>query len=467
MKTSGNGEIRDRWIYALIGFCCVMAAALALFRYFDHDELEHIHCAWYVLQGKIPYRDFFQNHNPVLWYVIAPFIYLLGEGTAVMFLSRAVMLLSLAGIALSVRNISREAGASAREANYAILFVLSCSTLLNKSIEVRPDIPQVFFGLLSCLYFLKYLKDRKPLQMTISGFWAGVSFVVLQKSVFLFGIAGISLLWLLIRKAATWRAPLLYALGSVVPIAVLAMYLVSTGSFGDYFLTNWALNMNQLKTHSPLDRMFHSLIENPAFWSLAMLSLWTCFFRKRGGPALQMVTLWGMLLLGCLFLFPRPQYQYFIFPLALLAIPASRQLAWVFERFRCSTACRIGVLVLAFAAPWSVTAFRLTESNRPQLQMIRYVLNGTAPGDRIYDGDIQFNLYRPDLHYFWYNVKPKRGLDSYNRVSGNRFSNYDIHALIEAKKPVFISAESVDFNDPRIRGMYARTPFPHLYRLRN
>jgi hypothetical protein len=463
--TSKHREGHDKILFILIASFCLIAVLLALFRYFDHDELEHVHCAWYILQGKAPYLDFYDNHNPTLWFLLAPLIFFFGEGTAVLFLSRAIMLLLLMGIAMSVRTLSREAGSSTREANYAVLFVLSCSVLINKSLEVRPDVPQVFFGLLSCLYFLRYLKNKRPLHMVLAGFWAGVSFVMLQKSVLLFAVVGVSILWLLWRRVVSWRVPFLYALGNAFPMAVLALYLISMGCFSNYILTSWTLNINHPETFSPMQNLFDSLVENTAFWGLAGLSLWTCLFRKRGGSALQMVSLWGMLFLACLFLVFQPNDQYLIFPLALLAVPAARQAAWLFERFKCTEACRSRALALALIVPWCLMASNLTESNRPQLKVIRYVLSRTAPDERIYDGDIRFNLYRPDLHYFWFSVKPHMALDSYNRVSGNRFSSYDIYKLIEAKKPVFISDVAVNMDDPRITRMYQSTPFPHLYRL--
>jgi len=224
--------------------------------------------------------------------------------------------------------------------------------------------------------------------------------------------------------------------------------------------------MNQLKPFSPLKHIFNSFIENTAFWGLASLSLWTYLFRKRGGPALQIVSLWSILLLACLFPVLRPHKQYLIFPLALFAVPAARQAVWLFERFKCSEACRSCVLVLALIVPCCVMVVKLVESNRPQLKIIRYVLDRTVPGEKVYDGDSQYNLYRMDLHYFWLSVQPLMGLDSYNRVSRNRFSSYNINKMIEEKKPVFISDVSVDMNDPYITKMYQSTPFPHLYRLR-
>ncbi len=460
-------EKHDIILLVLIALFSLTALLLVFFRQYDHDELEHVHCAWYVLQGNIPYLDFYQNHHPALWFFIAPFILFFGESTSVLFLSRVLMLLLLSGIALSVRAISREAGSSAREANYAVLLALSCTTLLNKSMEIRPDVPQVLFGLLSCLCFLTYLKDRRTPHMVLAGLFAGVSFVVIQKAVFLFAAMGISFLWLIWRKTAAWRDSLLYALGSLFPIAALALYLLSTESFRDYILTCWLVNMNQIETYSPLNHMFHTLIENLAFWFLAGISLWTSLLRKRGGSLLQMVSLWGLLLLAFLFMVPRARNQYFILPIAILAVPAARQAVWLFERFKCSDACRSCALILVLIAPWCITAHKFTESNKFQLERIRYVLSQTAPHEPVYDGDIQFNIFRPDLHYFWYNTKPRRALDSYNQVAQNRFSSYDIHELIKARKPAFISDASVDINDPRIKGVYTSTPFPHLYRLMN
>ena len=36
------------------------------------DDVEHIHASWLVWQGKVPYRDFFEHHHALLWYLFAP-----------------------------------------------------------------------------------------------------------------------------------------------------------------------------------------------------------------------------------------------------------------------------------------------------------------------------------------------------------------------------------------------------------
>ena len=40
----------------------------------DGDTLEHVHSSWLIYSKKVPYKDFFQHHNPLLWYLAAPVV---------------------------------------------------------------------------------------------------------------------------------------------------------------------------------------------------------------------------------------------------------------------------------------------------------------------------------------------------------------------------------------------------------
>ena len=63
------------------------------------DNVEHIHSSVLVARGLIPYKDFFQHHNPLLWYVFAPiaklFDYNATLSEVVLFISFLVFLKSL------------------------------------------------------------------------------------------------------------------------------------------------------------------------------------------------------------------------------------------------------------------------------------------------------------------------------------------------------------------------------------
>ena len=63
------------------------------YHYMCMDHAEHIHAAWLVWQGQVPYRDFFQHHNPLLWYLFAPVTQLFYRDTAIVYAARVAAIL--------------------------------------------------------------------------------------------------------------------------------------------------------------------------------------------------------------------------------------------------------------------------------------------------------------------------------------------------------------------------------------
>ena len=72
------------------------------------DNIEHIHSTFLVANGGVPYKDFFQHHNPLMWYLFAPIVSLFEYNPVVIdivcFISFLVFLKSL----VYVYNISAE-----------------------------------------------------------------------------------------------------------------------------------------------------------------------------------------------------------------------------------------------------------------------------------------------------------------------------------------------------------------------
>ena len=83
--------------------------------------------------------------------------------------------------------------------------------------------------------------------------------------------------------------------------------------------------------------------------------------------------------------------------------------------------------------------------------------------DVIYDGDIQYNIFRKDLHYFWYLFGKKRLLNNYNKITGNRYGDYDIYELVREKKPKFISLIHLEMKKEDLSRFYKETKFKDLY----
>lgn len=90
----------------------IVGVWLAFWLLYNHqpqtgDDIEHLHSAWLVHEGKIPYIDFFQHHNPLLWYLFSPlagyFAYDLVLFDVVRIISTVVMFASLYVAALIVK----------------------------------------------------------------------------------------------------------------------------------------------------------------------------------------------------------------------------------------------------------------------------------------------------------------------------------------------------------------------------
>ncbi len=67
------------------------------------------------------------------------------------------------------------------------------------------------------------------------------------------------------------------------------------------------------------------------------------------------------------------------------------------------------------------------------------MINSSDPKDLIHDSNINFNLFRPDLHYFWYSIGKNRGLGAYNKITNNKYGDYDACQMIKDKQPKLVS----------------------------
>ncbi|HWQ27408.1 MAG TPA: hypothetical protein VNN12_00100, partial [Dehalococcoidia bacterium] len=60
--------------FSLLGALFLFRLASFSSRWFNPDELEHVHASWCIAKGMVPYRDFFEHHTPWLWYLLAPLV---------------------------------------------------------------------------------------------------------------------------------------------------------------------------------------------------------------------------------------------------------------------------------------------------------------------------------------------------------------------------------------------------------
>ncbi len=418
-------------------------------REFSIDEFEHIHTSWKILQGKEIYVDFFQLHHPLLNYLIIPILYIFGNTTTAIFASRYLILLMLAGILTATYFISLRLFKNSEIGIISLILTSTVVTFFMKSIEVRPDVPQTLMGLFS-IYFLFVFYDKKSSSSLLaSAVFLAISFLFLQKTSVLCLVIGVLLLYDLYRKQMQFRHVLLYIIIFLICISPFYIYHLINGSIKQYFVTNWLVNINYPKQFYAWTYMISTIRENIVTCMLFLIGVMTLM--KSDSQKRFAILSIGLIL--SILLFRNPWRQYFMMLIPTVGIISSYALDSIFK----NKLSKFIVLISAIYIPMSIMhdhgLFKRTDIKQTnQLKKIEYVLSVTEQDDKIYDGNIKFNLFRDDIDYFWYCVGKNNCLDSYKTIANY---DYDIYELISTNKPRVISTFGIDnIDDKRIKDYY-------------
>ncbi len=314
-------------------------------RFFHRDELEHIHSSWYVASNYLPYVDFFQSHHPLLWFILAPFILVFGDSTAILFVARAFMLLCFLGTVGLVYRMGILITEKKQIALISATLLLSSLAFSQKGIETRRETPQAFFAVLFVYYLISFLKQRgttlsaasldqgQPGQAVnvrynkifLAGLAASIAFLFLQKFIFLLAIVLIIFIYMLYKRNITFKAIVFFLLGFIGPLSLLIVYLLVTGSFSDYILNCWQVPARILYSFSPHHTIIGLAIENFIFWVLVITAAISLFSPKKKtvNRELRLLTFLGILLVPIFTLvLSLPNKENFLLPIALCALPA-------------------------------------------------------------------------------------------------------------------------------------------------
>jgi hypothetical protein len=466
-------ERLSRWRASSNGFLCAVVILLSLLvlsysvhRGFDHDEFEHIHSAWYVANGYTPYTDFFQNHHPLLWYCLVPVLRVLGYSTRTVAILRTAMFGLTLGIAFLTFLMAQRVTSSTTASLLSVLLLLSMVMFLEKSVEIRPAVPQALLGVLSVYFFVRFLQRQSNLDTVLAGVCASLSFLFQPRTIFLLIAYALILCYGLVRRRTPFASIVWFVMSFSLPAVLFLAYLLLSGSFQDYLLTNWLVNIHWLDTFSPMLHLRPSFVtQNALFWVLSPASIAFILLSREPDKALKATAVIGIVLLLSALSFKAPNRQYFMFAIPLLCIAIGYLIERVVDRLGLRGIHMLILVIVVLSQPLLFLAPRSISSGLrdKQLERVEFVLDNSGEYDPVYDGDAQFNLFRPDLHYFWYSLSGNEGLDTYNLITHNKYGDYDICQLVRSQQPRFISDYRLRLARCGLRPFYNDTPFPSLY----
>ena len=231
-----------RFLKIIIGIFVLSYLIYSVTSHLERDELEHIQCAWLVFKGGTPYHDFFQHHHSLLWYIFSSVFFLTDEGLFAVVLIRLVNFSFLLGIMFVIYRITFELTSSKKTALFSLTVVLATNIFTRNSVAIRPDVLMTLFALISYLFLILFLKKNRIILIVFSGLFLALSFIALQKAVFVILPFLILILALWIKKKLSLMQLFTLGISALLPVLIFVSIYWISGYLKEYLVYNWIFN---------------------------------------------------------------------------------------------------------------------------------------------------------------------------------------------------------------------------------
>jgi 4-amino-4-deoxy-L-arabinose transferase-like glycosyltransferase len=307
------------FILILILLAFSMRFSILRVRYFDPDEFEHLHAAYSIHHGMLPYRDFFEHHTPLLHYILAFLYPVFGETVRLIFAARFLMW-AMTGLILLLTFLLGRTMFDDDVGLIAVLLLSYMIMFLEKSIEIRPDIGAVIFWLLSMILLLIAARSQSRRAYLWAGISLGISLMFTPKALFpTLGVAlGFAYQVARYRISRTRHLKLLssFALGYLIPVISTILYFGIQGGADDFIRCNFLMNLSWRVRFSPLGYLRQAVVQNPIFAFLGPIGM-ALVGVKLGGResalrADHLPLISTLVVSGSLFAIPVPYRQYYM-----------------------------------------------------------------------------------------------------------------------------------------------------------
>jgi hypothetical protein len=474
----------------------LLLSALALVRELHRDEIEHVHAGWLVGQGLRPYADFFEHHHPLLWYASVPVLRATGETTAAVVGLRLCMLALALGTAWATARLGARATGDAWTGRLAATLLVTMSGFSMIAVEVRPDVPQMLLATLACLWLVGDGVASTTGRPLLAGLAAGLAIAFSAKAVLLLAVwsvvaAGFGLRGLLREREATHRsrstevhdaarAAVWFSAGAAIPLLAFAALVAASSGTGPYLDANFGFNARITAGSSRFGTPQSIVGTNAVFWVLGLGGAALALGAGGARPSLRLVAATGLGLVALFVASGRDDGRTALLAEPPLAVTAAFAFRWLSRRGGVRPAVQALLLLSACVVPLLHAAGGLGRTREAQLARIRYVLERTRPDEVVYDGNLQWNLFRPDVDYFWFfpgsiragtAAARSRRAFAMERLGpgpphGRDPSREDACEVVRARRPRFVSDFWLDLRRCGLGDDYGPTGHAGLYERR-
>lgn len=437
-----------------------------------YDGFEHIHYAWNISIGQKPFTDFFEHHHPLLAYLHAPLFSLFNDPVAVIWFVRIECFVILLAFLWAMWKIGELIGLNSLEVCIAVSIFLSLGLVIRPIFVFRPDQWQIFFNLLSILFLLRFIQTRTYKQLVYSGVCWAIGFLFLQKALFVLAPVGIVLLVLVVSKDIEIKAVLLFSASIVLTLLVFFGLYFVTHSYKDYLMFNWLVNLLKHRTFASWTVLVsqNALIFNGIGTVSIICGIVLFLVKWKNKPLSAKILLtFAVLSLALMLVTPRPYFHYYIFCFVVLSLFSTEliHLKWPPQLKRLALSLAFPLLLFPLILNNFMPGYGRTFQE--QLNLVRLVDQHSSAEDYVWDPDVTANVFRKNIHFFWFHFYVPTGLNNYNHYetiinSGaynelitNRKNDFDFCSLMEEKKPkLFVVREDAYYDLDYCEGLMSK-----------
>lgn len=405
------------------------------------DELEFWQATRWIAEGRLPYRDYWEHHTPLQWFLFAP-VTLLSNSPGV----DAVLLLRWAQVPIWIATFwitnswMRGAGIGPFARWAAMSAALSSSMLMIPAVEYRVDA-------LGCMLVMGGLLLAQRRHYVS----AGAVFCLAALANLRLGPV-LVVIFIALMVATRFRAYAI-AIGGTATLLLALVFFRMTGSLEPLVQQVWSDNLGERFATPVVTGFIHRLavpfgvrlIATDRLFELAAVDVGGVIILVAGFVAL-IVTILQWRERSPLLLIAVTQlanvafvasmkfiYNYHLTLVVILMVPL---VAFLFERVRMRSAIVV-VLLVACGVSIFAAVFRGKEHDRAyQDRIMREVHARTEPGERVWSG-ITWALHREPAYRFWFLPELARQL-----VRNDLAPRYELRDVLAAPPAAVV----VDFN---------------------
>ena len=419
------------------------------------DEFEHLHASWLVSEGKLPYRDFFEHHHPLLWYISAPLVSVFYDDVSIFYVMRlisagvsAVTLFFMYRIALFFTD---------KKGGLLMVAIALCNIItIYNFYQFRPDGWMNLFFIIGVYHLFCYIKKPLIKNIIISFCCFSLSLLFLQKIGLMLGVIEGVLIWLILKKQIKLKQAIIAAIPAVLIVGIFLLSFVKNGTILEYFALNFRFNQALVY-----------YFERGAFWRPNLIFriyglgvLFSIYFFRKENIYFKIIAILYIaeFLMRGFYFAPHPNYYTLLIILFALVISVSSK--EIMPKYKgISIAVIMGLFLMLGVCFNNLVETSEKHNAFRHYELAKFVHENSNDNDVIMNGyDKNFNIYRNDASYYWF------GLDMLIPVMEQEFgvkNLIDINQVIITQKPKFVYTKN--YVDLRALRMYGETKYSQIH----